>query len=201
MFHQLCGRSHKTVSINHYFWRERRAEVDQTEAFLLTSIAPYPQATLSHALHSILLFFEWPLFFSSQEHPFLTVQRATGADVLHEQRRDLISGGVPRVLQRHRWRWSSFTLLGHCHQLGIWTGWLSQETFGELWWEGGSVCGTRGLARIDDGNAESGEQLRCQWYAGQRCHGRVTEPSVPQRLVWRRSLAPLLYKDGTNYIV
>ena len=41
MFHWLCGQSHKTVSINHKFLRERGAEADRTEVLLLTSIAPY----------------------------------------------------------------------------------------------------------------------------------------------------------------
>ena len=37
----VCGQSHKTVSINDHFWRERRAEADWTEVLLLTSLAPY----------------------------------------------------------------------------------------------------------------------------------------------------------------
>ena len=37
MCHWLCGQSHKTVSINHKFCRERRAESDWTEIFLLIS--------------------------------------------------------------------------------------------------------------------------------------------------------------------
>ena len=41
MFHYLLGQSHKTVSINHNFWRERRTEADRTEVLLLTSLAPY----------------------------------------------------------------------------------------------------------------------------------------------------------------
>ena len=41
MFHSLCGQSHKTVSINHNFWRERRTKADWTEVLLLTSLAPY----------------------------------------------------------------------------------------------------------------------------------------------------------------
>ena len=41
MFHYLCWQSHKTESINHHFWRGRRAEADRTEVVLLTSLAPY----------------------------------------------------------------------------------------------------------------------------------------------------------------
>ena len=45
MFHSLCGQGHKTVSINHHFCRERRAEADRTEVLLLTSLAPDRLAT------------------------------------------------------------------------------------------------------------------------------------------------------------
>ena len=41
MFHWLCGQSHKTVSINHNFFKTRRAEADRTEVLLRTSLAPY----------------------------------------------------------------------------------------------------------------------------------------------------------------
>ena len=39
MFHSSCGQSQKTVSINHNFLKERRAEADRTEVLLLTSLA------------------------------------------------------------------------------------------------------------------------------------------------------------------
>ena len=38
MFHELCGHSHKTVSINHNSWRARRAEVDWIEVLLLSKV-------------------------------------------------------------------------------------------------------------------------------------------------------------------
>ena len=55
MFHWLCGQSHKTVSINHNFWRERRAEADRTEALLLTSLTPYARP---HRLHGVKPLYE-----------------------------------------------------------------------------------------------------------------------------------------------
>ena len=41
MFHEACEQSHETVSINHIFSRERRAEADRNEVLLLTSQAAY----------------------------------------------------------------------------------------------------------------------------------------------------------------
>ena len=50
MFHQLCGQSHKTVSINHHFWRERRAEADRTAVLLLTNLESYRLTARPHRL-------------------------------------------------------------------------------------------------------------------------------------------------------
>ena len=42
MFHKLRGQSHKTVSTDYNFWRERRAEVDSNQgpsAYQLSAFA------------------------------------------------------------------------------------------------------------------------------------------------------------------
>ena len=41
MFHNCEGQSHKTVSTDHNFSRERRAEADSNRGLSLTSLTPY----------------------------------------------------------------------------------------------------------------------------------------------------------------
>ena len=50
MFYNCEGQSHKIVSTDHNFWRERIAEVDSNWGPLLTSLTPYHQAKLVHTV-------------------------------------------------------------------------------------------------------------------------------------------------------
>ena len=56
MFHNCEGQSHKTVSTDHNFWRERRAEADSNRGHLLTTRPDWLTPILfSSSLHFIWL--------------------------------------------------------------------------------------------------------------------------------------------------
>ena len=59
MFHSLCEQSHETVSINHNFCRQRRAEADRTEVLLLTRLGCCGRCL---ALEGV-----WPLFVNREK--------------------------------------------------------------------------------------------------------------------------------------
>ena len=53
MFHNCEGQSHKTVSTDHNFWRERRAEADSNRG-LLTGLTPSRYAKPAHLCQAYL---------------------------------------------------------------------------------------------------------------------------------------------------